>query len=169
MAQPWFNVQWCFLSFSLIPSSFCDKSIKHWTRLDFKSFFIIFLYFRMKNSDPVPKLRTRKSVQESGTSGRGRVLGHVQKTRDHHLDVSRNHSSEMSKSSSISNINQVRPRSTSLTRSQSQRLGPRGHVTTSERHVGQPRVSSATVRPRSSTLNSNSSTVRGNFLSESFF
>jgi len=109
----------------------------------------------------VPKLRTRKSVQESGTSGRGRVSGHVQKTRDHHLDVSRNHSSEMSKSSSISNINQVRPRSTSLTRSQSQRLGPRGHVTTSERHVGQPRVNSATVRPRSSTLNSNSSTARG--------
>ena len=122
----------------------------------------------MKNSDPVPKLRTRKSVQESGTSGRGRVSGHVQKTRDHHLDVSRNHSSEMSKSSSISNINQVRPRSTSLTRSQSQRLGPRGHVTTSERHVGQPRVNSATVRPRSSTLNSNPSTARGNFSSESF-
>ena len=123
----------------------------------------------MKYSDLVPKSRTRKSIQESGsaTRGRGASIG-ISRTHGHDGTV-RNHSAEMSKSSSISNINQIRPRSTSLTRSQSQRLGPgRGHHTTVNTGVssGVGHVTRSTsdrpqppganiVRPRSSTLNSN--------------
>merc|ERR1719282_14501 len=101
----------------------------------------------MKNTEPVPKLRTRKSSQESGISARGRLSA---------ASISRGQHQEMSKSSSISNLNQVRPRSTSLTRSQSQRLGGRGvsgSRNSLERTPG-PGPGSHLVRPRSSTVSS---------------
>ena len=101
----------------------------------------------MKNSEPVPKLRPRKSSQENGAglSSRGRVTsgglrGQAGEQR-----------TEMRTSSSISNLSS-RPRSTSLTRSQSQRLGGgRG------RGQGPGLTRSTTLaRPRSSTVASSS-------------
>ena len=114
--------------------------------------------FRMKNLEPVPKLRTRKSSQEngSGLSNRGRMSGGVRG------QAGEQRPTEMRTSSSISNLTSgasPRPRSTSLTRSQSQRLGGGrgrgqgpGSVTSRSPAVG-------LVRPRSSTVAS--STHRG--------
>ena len=64
----------------------------------------------------------------------------------------------MSKSSSISNLSQARPRSTSLTRSQSQRLGQgAGARVMSVGRGSTERV----VRPRSSTIGSNNNVKGG--------
>ena len=91
-----------------------------------------------KNSEPVPKPRTRKSSQESSVSNRGRNSASRRNTSD-----------QMSKSTSIAHIPQSRPRSTSLTRSQSQRLGRgMGSAKSSVERTPQHGV----VRPRSSTL-----------------
>ena len=137
-------------------------------QIGFEIIFHCYSHFRMKYSDLVPKSRTRKSIQESGAATRGRGVS-TGLTRSHANNdgAVRNHSAEISKSSSISNINQIRPRSTSLTRSQSQRLGPGrghhntgvssgGHVTSVTRSsVDRPQSTGQNiVRPRSSTLNS---------------
>ena len=91
-----------------------------------------------KNSESVPKPRTRKSSQESSVSNRGRPLA-----------ARRNASEQMSKSTSIAHIPHSRPRSTSLTRSQSQRLGRGvGSAKTSGERTPQHGI----VRPRSSTI-----------------
>ena len=114
----------------------------------------------MKNLEPVPKSRTRKSSQENGAglSNRGRMSGGVRG------QAGEQRTTEMRTSSSISNLTSgasPRPRSTSLTRSQSQRLGGGrgqgrgqgpGSVTSRSPAVG-------LVRPRSSTVAS--STHRG--------
>lgn len=97
-----------------------------------------------KNADPVPKPRTRKSSQESSVSNRGRTSAARRAT-----------SEQMSKSTSIAHIPQSRPRSTSLTRSQSQRLGRgMGSAKSSTERTQQHGV----VRPRSSTITTPSHT-----------
>ena len=117
-------------------------------------------FLRRKNSEP-QKSRVRKSSQDSGLSSRGRAPAVTRNLRTERTEVKRNVGSDLSKSSSISNLSQVRPRSTSLTRSQSQRLGP------GSTGAGGGRVSSAgrtssdrLVRPRSSTLGTNNSKGR---------
>ena len=116
------------------------------------------LYFpRIKNSEP-QKSRVRKSSQDSGLSSRGRapaVSRNLRAERTERTEGKRSAGGELSKSSSISNLSQARPRSTSLTRSQSQRLGGPG----GSGAAGTARLSSAgrnsserLVRPRSSTL-----------------
>ena len=112
-------------------------------------------FLRRKNSEP-QKSRVRKSSQDSGLSSRGRapaVTRNLRTTeRTERTEVKRSAGSDLSKSSSISNLSQVRPRSTSLTRSQSQRLGPgsAGGRLSSAGRASSDRL----VRPRSSTINS---------------
>ena len=113
-------------------------------------------YFSMKSLEPVQqKVRARKSSQDSGsTANRGRAS-----LSNRNIAAGKKNSCEMSKSSSISNINQVRPRSTSLTRSQSQRLGGRGGSVSGSR-ANLDRAQNV-VRPRSSTITSTQQTAKG--------
>ena len=120
-------------------------------------------FLRRKNSEP-QKSRVRKSSQDSGLSCRGRapaVTRNLRAERTERTEVKRSVGNDLSKSSSISNLSQVRPRSTSLTRSQSQRLGPGSAGTAGGRVSSAGRTSSERlVRPRSSTLGTNNSKGR---------
>ena len=84
-------------------------------------------------------------------------------TRPHLLCVSR---TEMSKSSSISSLHVARPRSTSLTRSQSQRLGGGRGGARGGGGGGAARSAPGQqlVRPRSSTLATSAHRDRGTYL-----
>ena len=111
-------------------------------------------FLRIKNSEP-QKSRVRKSSQDSGLSSRGRAPAanrNLRAERTERGEGKRSAGGELSKSSSISNLTQSRPRSTSLTRSQSQRLGGQGGA--GGGRLGSDRL---VVRPRSSTLGNNNS------------